>query len=403
MKKTSYIRVGTCYYKSVNVPTISGNFNKIIVPWKIEALRTDHGKDFIGNINKYDGFTCIPSHQNFKQELYGFYNTYSPLPYNPKEGKVDFSLRLVKHIFGNQLELGLDYLQLLYSKPTQVLPILCLVSKERVTGKTTFLKWLKTIFDNNFTYVINDDFSSQFNSDWTNKLLICIDEVLFNKEELTERIKYLSTTNFNKIEAKGKDKREAEFFGKFILCSNNEDNFIKIDSDETRFWVLKIPSLKNEETHFLDHLETEIPAFLNYLQNRQLSTRHKTRMWFSTEEIKTDALENLMQNNRSRVEKELASMILSAMETFEVDEIDLCPLDALQVLNRTRVKTDLTQLRQILKKDWKLTNQENSLTYKKMIIWQESGLGLTDGVGRYYTVGKSFLYKNFGEQQQNEA
>ncbi len=403
MKKTSYIRVGTCYYKLVNVPTISGNFNKIIVPWKIEALRTDHGKDFIGNIKKYDGFTCIPSHQDFKQELYGFYNTYSPLPYNPREGKVDYSLQLVKHIFGNQLELGLDYLQLLYSKPIQVLPILCLVSKERVTGKTTFLKWLKSIFENNLTYLINDDFSSQFNSDWTSKLLICIDEVLFNKEELTERIKYLSTTNFNKLEAKGKDKREAEFFGKFILCSNNEDNFIKIDSNETRFWVLKIPSLKNEETNFLDHLQTEIPAFLNYLQNRKLSTRHKTRMWFTAQEIRTDALEYLMQNNRSRVEKELASMILSAMETFELDEIDLCPLDALQVLNRTRVKTDLTQLRHILKKDWKLTNQDNSLTYKKMIIWQEGGLGLTDAIGRYYTVEKAFLSKNFGEEIQNDT
>ena len=40
---------------------------------------------------------------------------------------------------------------------------------------------------------------SQFNSDWTNKLLICIDEVLFNKEELTERIKYLSTTNYIRL------------------------------------------------------------------------------------------------------------------------------------------------------------------------------------------------------------
>ncbi|WP_034920414.1 primase-helicase family protein [Gillisia sp. CAL575] len=398
MKKTSYIRVGTCYYKIVHVPSISGNFNKIIVPWKIEALRTDHGKDFIGNIKKFDGFACIPSHHDFKQELYGFYNTYSPLSNNPKEGKVDYSLQLLKHIFGKQFELGLDYLQLLYSKPTQVLPILCLVSKERVTGKTTFLKWLKTIFENNLTYLNNDDFSSQFNSDWTNKLLICIDEVLFNKEELTERIKYLSTTNFNKLEAKGKDKREVEFFGKFILCSNNEDNFIKIDSDETRFWVLKIPSLKKEETNFLDHLETEIPAFLNFLQNRQLVTKHKTRMWFSAEEIKTEALVNLMQNNRNRVEKELASMILSAMETFEVDEIDLCPLDALQVLSRTRVKTDLTHLRQILKKDWKLINQDNSLTYKKMIIWQDGGLGLIDAVGRYYTVRKSFLSKNFSEK-----
>jgi len=369
------------------------------VPWKLEALRTDHGKDFIGSIKKFDGFTCIPNHQDFKQEVYGFYNTYSPLSYYPKEGKINYSLQLVKHIFGTGLELGLDYLQLLYSKPTQILPILCLVSKERVTGKTTFIKWLKTIFENNLTYLNNDDFSSQFNSDWTNKLLICIDEVLFNKEELTERIKYLSTTNFNKLEAKGKDKREVEFFGKFILCSNNEDNFIKIDSDETRFWVLKIPSLRKEEIHFLDLLESEIPAFLYFLQNRQLATRHKTRMWFTPEEIKTGALVNLMQNNRNRVEKELASMILSAMETFEVNEIDLCPLDALQVLNRTRVKTDLTQLRQILRKDWKLTNQDNSLSYKKMIIWQDGGLGLIDAIGRYYTVEKSFLSKNFGEER----
>lgn len=397
MKKTPYIRVGTCYYKLVKVPTISGNLNEIIVPWKIETLRTDHGKDFIGNIKKFDGFTCIPSHRDFKQEFHGFYNTYAPLSHTPLEGAIDYSLQLVEHIFGSQLELGLDYLQLLYTKPIQVLPILCLVSRERVTGKTTFLKWLKAIFENNLTFLINDDFSSQFNSDWTNKLLICIDEVLFNKEELTERIKYLSTTSYNKLEAKGKDKREVEFFGKFILCSNNEDNFIKIDSDETRFWVLKIPSLEKEETHFLNYLEAEIPAFLYYLENRQLSTLHKTRMWFSAEEIRTEALENLMQNNRNRVEKELASMILSAMETFELDEIDLCPIDALHVLNRTRVKTDLTQLRQILKKDWKLINQNNSLSYRKMIIWQEGGLGMIDAVGRYYTVDKYFLSQNFGE------
>jgi len=402
MKKLSYIRVGTCYYKLVKLPTISGNLNEIIVPWNIETLRNDHGKGIIGSIKKYDGFTCIPSHRNFKQEYEGFYNTYSPLPYIPKQGKIDYSLQLVKHIFGTQFELGLDYLQLLYFKPIQVLPILCLVSKERVTGKTTFLKWLKAIFENNLTYLTNDNFSSQFNADWANKLLICIEEVLFNKEELTERIKYLSTTNFNKLEAKGKDKREVEFFGKFILCSNNEDNFIKIDSNETRFWVLKIPSLQKEETQFLELLEKEIPAFLYYLEHRQLTTQHGTRMWFTPKQIRTRALENLMQNNRNRVEKELASVILSVMETYEVDEVKLCPMDALLVLNRTRVKTDLTQIRQILKKDWKLTNQDNSLSYQKMIIWHEGGLGLTDAIGRYYTIKKSFLSTNFWEDTQND-
>ena len=402
MKKLTYIRVGTCYYKLVQLPTISGDFNEVLVPWSLETLRNDHGKAYVGKIRKYDGFTCIPSHLDFKQEVFGFYNTYAPLPHTPTNGSIDYSLRFVNHIFGNQFELGLDYLQLLYLKPIQILPILCLVSKERVTGKTTFLKWLKAIFDNNLTYLTNDNFSSQFNADWANKLLICIDEVLFNKEELTERIKYLSTTDYNKMEAKGKDKRELEFFGKFILCSNNEDNFIKIDSDETRFWVLKIPSLKTEETQFLEHLKKEIPAFLFYLQHRELQTEHKTRMWFTPEQIKTNALKNLMRNNRNRVEKELASMLLSAMETFDMEEVHLCPMDALQILNHTRVRTDLTQLRQILKNDWKLKNQDNSRTYQKMVMWS-NGLAPIPGKGRYYTIEKSFLLGNFEDLENDET
>lgn len=397
MKDTTYIRVGTCYYKLVHVPTIAGHFNEIIVPWTLETIRQDHGRSFIGTIKKYDGFTCIPSHVHFEQECHGFYNTYAPLPHKLEEGDFPYTLELLKHIFGEQLNIGMDYLQLLFEKPIQILPILCLVSKERSTGKTTFLKWLKMVFDNNLTYLTNDSFSSQFNVDWANKLLICIDEVLFNKEELTERIKYLSTTNFNKLEAKGKDKREVEFFGKFILCSNNEDNFIKIDNNETRFWVLKIPSLKKEETRFLEYLESEIAAFLYHLQHRELISPNKTRMWFSPSQIKTIALENLMQNNRNRVEKELASIILSAMETLELEEIRLCPLDALQLLSRTRIKTDLTQLRHIIKKDWKLVNQENSMTYRKLMIWQDGGMGLTDAKGRYYSINKDFLMEHFGE------
>lgn len=397
MKDTTYIRVGTCYYKLVQVPTIAGHFNEIIVPWTLETIRQDHGRSFIGTIKKYDGFTCLPSHVYFEQECHGFYNTYAPLPHKIEEGDFPYTLKLLEHIFGEQLNIGMDYLQLLFEKPIQILPILCLVSKERSTGKTTFLKWLKMVFDNNLTYLTNDSFSSQFNADWANKLLICIDEVLFNKEELTERIKYLSTTNFNKLEAKGKDKREVEFFGKFILCSNNEDNFIKIDNNETRFWVLKIPSLKKEETRFLEYLESEIAAFLYHLQHRELISPNKTRMWFSPSQIKTIALENLMQNNRNRVEKELASIILSAMETLELEEIRLCPLDALQLLSRTRIKTDLTQLRHIIKKDWKLVNQENSMTYRKLMIWQDGGMGLTDAKGRYYSINKDFLMEHFGE------
>lgn len=397
MEDIHYVRVGTNYYKLVKSPTISGHFNEQLVSWSEHTIKQDYGKDFLSKVPKYDGFTCIPNHINFKQEYHGFYNIYSPLCHIPEEGKIEKTLEFLGHIFGKQKEIGLDYLQLLYQKPVQILPILCLVSTERSTGKSSFLKWLKELFENNLTYLTNDSFGSQFNSDWANKLLICIDEVLFNKEELTERIKYLSTTNRNKLEAKGKDKREVEFFGKFVLCSNNEDNFIKIDANETRFWIRKVPHIEKEETNFLGKLIEEIPAFLFYLSQRMLSTHQKTRMWFSPQEIFTPALKKLVNNNRNRVEKELANLLISAMDKFEMDKVHLCPMDALHIMNRTRVKTDLTQLRRLLKRDWKLENQSNSNSYQRVTIWSNGDINLEDAKGRYFTISRVFLNKNFDD------
>ncbi|WP_010227387.1 primase-helicase family protein [Gillisia marina] len=399
--KNLYIRVGVSYYKIVEAPTIGGQINEILVSWNIETIRQDHGKTFLASIPKFDGFTCIPDHLNFKSTYNNFYNTYSPLSHSVSKGTCSKSLEFVKHIFGDHFELGLDYLHLLYTKPIQILPILCLVSRERSTGKSTFLKWLKQIFESNLTYLTNDSFSSQFNADWANKLLICIDEVLFNKEELTERIKYLSTTNFNKLEAKGKDKREVEFFGKFILCSNNEENFIKIDHHETRFWVLKVPSVKKEHTGFLETLEKEIPAFLYFLQNRSLHSPHQTRMWFTPKQIETPALTKLVQNNRNRVEKELASILLMVMENHDLEEIKFCPLDVLNALSKTRLRTDLTQIRKILKKDWKLENITNSNRYQKFTLWGDGSTNLSDAKGRYFTINKSYLLENFEDQKSN--
>jgi hypothetical protein len=85
------------------------------------------------------------------------------------------------------------------------------------------------------------------------------------------------------------------------------------------------------------------------------------------------------------------------MEKFELDSINLCPIDALHLLNKTRVKTDLTQLRKLLKNDWKLINQDNSNKYQKIVIWSDGDIHLVDAKGRYFTVEKDFLTKNFDD------
>lgn len=103
MKIIPYLRVGTSYYKLVQAPTNARHFNEILVHWNIETIRQDDGKDYLSQVPNFDGFTCIPSHIDFKQEYKGFYNTYSPLPAITKDGIIKTTMTFIMHIFGNHL------------------------------------------------------------------------------------------------------------------------------------------------------------------------------------------------------------------------------------------------------------------------------------------------------------
>ena len=391
--KNMYLRIGTTYFKKSLYPLPSGDFIEILVIWSAELIRQDHGKNVLSEIERFDGFICIPENRPelFKKRVQDYYNTYHQISKSPLEGEITNTLEFLSHIFGEQLELGLDYLQLIYLKPTQILPILCLVSKERSTGKSTFLKWLKEIFEYNLTFLTNSDFTSNFNSDWSSKLLICIDEVLFKTDELTERIKYLSTTNTHKTEAKGKDKKEASFFGKFILCSNNETSFIKIDADEIRFWIIKVNRYKKEDVNFLKKLTDEIPAFLHFLTTRKLSTENQSRMWFTPEQIKTRALQKLVRYNSSKIENELANVLLNTMESLDTELLEFCFSDLLNILNKFRIKYDSAEMKKIISENWQLVPASNSNKYQKITLTMDLDFYQNQSKGRHYSVSRNFL------------
>lgn len=407
-KKIPYLRVGTTYYKTIEKPLISGDKISILFRWNRETIISDYGKTYLSQIPKHDGFCCIPSHLNYEKIIEGFYNMYNEIPHQPIEEslnsdalkeKIKFSLNFMEHIFGEQLELGLDYIKILLEKPTQMLPILCLVSKERSTGKSTFIKWLKSIFGLNMTYIKGDSFNSQFNSDWASMLIVAIDEVFFDKKEITERLKYLSTTDKDKKEAKGKDREEVEFFGKFILCSNNEDNFIQIDEEEIRFWILKINPIKVENTEFLNNLISEIPHFLRFLIERPFSTEKKTRMWFSADEIRTKALQKLVFKNNNKLESKMIELLYEFFESNNDEEINVVPQDILNMMNRMFRPTYWTRndIRTILKETWKLNPQNNGLTYIRYDIDFAGIFYQNNSVGRFFTVKKDFVLQKYVE------
>lgn len=398
-QKNPYIRVGTTYYKVIEKPLISGDKTSVLVRWNRETIVSDHGKTYVSAVPKFDGFCCIPEHLNYQQIVQGFYNIYNEIPFAPSsetedlKSKISFSLNFVAHIFGEQLEMGLDYLKILLQFPTQILPILCLVSKERATGKSTFIKWLREIFGLNMTYIKGDSFGSQFNSDWAAMLLVAIDEVFFDKKEITERLKYLSTTNKDKLEAKGKDREEIDFFAKFILCSNNEENFIQIDENEIRFWILKINPIKTENTEFLNNLISEIPYFLRFLIERSFSTEKKTRMWFSADEIRTKALQKLVFKNNNKLESKIVELLYEFFESNNDEEINVVPQDLLNMMNRMFRPTYWTRndIRNLLKETWKLNPQNNGLTYIRYDLDFAGIFYQNNSVGRYFTIKKDFI------------
>jgi len=391
--ESPFVRVGTTLYKIVNQPRLNGGYVKKRIVWNNETLCQDYGKDYLANVPKYDGFCTVPDHVNYRQVIDNFLNLYEPIGHQPKEGDFSHIQALLYHIFGEQYELGVDYLQLLYLHPIQKLPILLLVSEERNTGKSTFLNFLKAMFRNNVTFNTNEDFRSQFNSDWTGKLIIVVDEVLLNRREDSERLKNLSTTLSYKVEAKGKDRDEIAFFAKFVLCSNNERLPVIIDPGETRYWVRKIHHLENDDTHFLQKLIEEIPAFLYFLQHRTLTTQNVSRMWFSPKQTETAALLKIIRCNKSKYEVEAAELIKEIMECMEIDSFSFCLNDLLILLNLSQVRIDKHWLRKIVTEDWKLTPAPNGLTYTTYLFAcnKERRFEPIRRVGRYYTITRKQL------------
>lgn len=387
-----YIRVGTEFYKIIK----SSSGNKVLQKWNRQTLIDDYGKDSIAKVNKYESFCIVPSHNKYEQIINNCYNQYQLLSYELKEGnKYQNIIHFLQHIFGEQFEIGLDFLTILWQKPTQILPILCLVSTERNTGKTTFINLLKLIFEYNMTINTNDDFRSRFNADWSGKLIIAVDEVLLDKREDSERIKNLSTAKSNKIELKGKDKFEQDFFGKFILCSNNEDSFIKIDSEEIRYWIRKINPLQNhDDINLIKKMKEEVPYFANFLNTRNISTIPTTRMWFSAEQLYTPSLGKLINGNRSYVEKELEELLIDEFENSGEDELCYTAKNLVDLLKRNNVLAQSNYIVKLLKEKYKLKPVNSSYKYYRTEFKSPeniNGINFTTEKGRYYT----FKRENF--------
>ena len=394
-----FVRVGDDYYEKVARPSVLSDHVEVkLVPRRKSTIVDDFGKAELKNVPKYKSFINKPSHVDYHEVINNCYNLYSPLTYHAEQGiKWPTIQYLMEHIFGEQIEYGYDYMQLLYLRPTQILPILCLVSQERQTGKTSFLDLLREIYASNAIIVGNSEITSEFNALVSGKLLVMVDETaLEDNTKVTERLKMLSTAKKMPVQRKGMDHFEIENFTKYILCSNNETRFIYTEEDETRFWVRKVAPIPKEisKPNVMEAFHEEIPGFLSFLLSRTMHVKEaQSRMWFDHKDIETEAERRLKEKQQRNPVKAIRSAIKQLFIDFPKTEY-LISIKVLQKLVPSIEKIDSETIVSYLHDYLQIPSyKENGVSKTKYCsIPYYSMEGETEVVKKHTDRGKLFVF-----------
>ena len=400
-EKGMFIEVGGQIRKKSQVPMPDGSFEERFIDWSIETIRRRYGNDMtkhiIDEMPNYDGEVIVPQHINYQPVIGRYLNAYKPLKYAPMPGaNWEHVEKLMRHIFEEHYEMGLDYVQLIYCQPTQKLPVLLLVSEENGTGKSTFCNFLRLIFGENATEVTNDNLRSQFTSTWLSKLIVYIEETLLDRREDSEKIKNLVTANTAQSEAKGKDRVEVPLYAKFIMCSNDEERPVSLSPEDTRFWVRKVrPLPKNERntSNFLQEVEKEIPYFLHFLIHRQLSTTCEDRLWFRRDLIETDAWRKIVNSSRGILEKQVSELLLEIMENCDLDVLRYSATDLIRLLNYDGLKVERVAVRRLLQEKWKMKPDPRTQRYDLFMqdATRSEKYSSSSSTGKCYKFTREFL------------
>ena len=380
-EKTPYLRIGIDYFKKINKKDRFGIVGTELKKWKKDEIRSDYGKDYLWHLPKFDSFCIEPDNFNYKPVVDNCYNLYHLFRHKEEPGNCMWSEILMEHIFGDQVILGYRYLQCLYLHPGRMLPILVLVSKERQTGKTTFINWLNMIFGDNMVVINPEDLVSGFNSSYATANVIAIEETLIEKSITVEKLKALATGKFISVNEKFISNYKVPFFGKIIMASNNEDKFAKVDEEEIRFFIRKVGKPKFSNHSIELNLIAEIPAFLSKLSGLPAVDFSVGRVPFTPEELKNDSLTAVKKESKSALYKDLVEHFtdLFENEACNCEFIYANPVD--------------------IKNKWFLNNSQIAAPYIRYIIKSEFNMSPCEHI-RYHPLGENGLISKTGTPYQ---
>jgi hypothetical protein len=402
-KQVPYMRVGCDYFKILNDVNRYGVEVKKITGWKKQEITDDHGKTILKDLPKFDGFTLYPNNKNHKEFIGGYYNLYNQFPHKAAEKKDvtkdDFPniARMMTHIFGeneynpNQEWLGYIYLQILYLYPRNHFYILCLVSTERQTGKTTFMNFLEIMLGGNYISIKPDDLTSDFNEFYAIKNLISVDEAVMEKSNAVERLKALVTAKTQSVNRKHVAQYQLPFYGKIIMNSNKEHDFMKIEHDEIRFWVRKVPPVTGKRDALIeDKLKDEIPFLLAYLETLPLLDLTKDRFIIEPHQIITNQLKKVQKESETWLKKELDEYLTDLMISCGGSFFNITPKILKERFFANNNQVNISYIIKVLRDEYKANQTKDIETFYPLDKhWETPQLGAIRG--RYYTITAKML------------
>jgi len=365
----AYMRVGTDWLKRVKIPNHRNLMEDHVVRWSVAEIGRDYPKYIADqmlkhDIPRYNSFFIEPCFdpKQYRRVLHDCYNLMEPLMWDPKPGRFDQTIKFIKHLFGgegtvtwneetqsyeeqnirgDQFTVALDYLSIMHQHPKQKTFVPCLVSREQRTGKSTFLEWLCTVYNGNGTILDNERFKMNFNGHYASKFIIGLDEGFLDVEKKAERerLKKMVTSKTMFLEMKGVDVKEIPYYGHLIICSNDADSLMKMEEEDTRWFVVKVNSLSEDEVDpdFEKKLMEEIPHYLYYIANRKIFHPKVDRLWFSPKDFVTEQMRKIIEVTKSRLEAVVENWIKDIFLTYKVEELRISRKAMLRYLNNPEV------------------------------------------------------------------
>jgi hypothetical protein len=180
------------------------------------------------------------------------------------------------------------WLAYIFQKPDEVHTALVLVGSQGV-GKNSFVEPLGVLLGNHYVLLSNiSELVSNFNYHLKHAVLIHANEALWggNRKEVGT-LKAMVTEKTCLIEGKGKDRIMVKNF-KHVILSSNEDWPVHLDSDDRRFFVVRVSEEHKEDHQYFAAIQKQLEdkgyeALLHDLLNEDLTNFNPRRFPNSNE------------------------------------------------------------------------------------------------------------------------